>query len=208
MICCDAPVLQNLRRLLASLLLAGCCVVLTSVPAHACTCVAATTQSHTKSAKAVFTGTVTSVTGAGKTDGQRGATYTNLVEVDRVYKGGIDTLTVEVASDSGSSGTGQCGLGSLDPGRRYVFFVQGDGEAWTAEGCGGTAPAADKLVTQVERLLGDGRPPMPPEPEEAVFTQVSGGEPTSLTRAAAPGVALVLIGLLGLVVVRRLGRTP
>jgi hypothetical protein len=200
-------VLRNLRRLLAALLLAGCGVVLTSVPAHACECAAATTQSHTKSAKAVFTGTVTSVTGAGKADGQRGATYTQLVEVDRVYKGGIDTLTVEVTSDSGSSGTGQCGLGGLDPGRRYVFFVQGDGEAWTAEGCGGTAPAADKLVTQVERLLGDGRPPMPPEPEEAVFTQVSGGEPTSLTRAAAPGAALVIIGLLGLVVVRRLGRT-
>lgn len=206
MICCDAPVSSTLRRLLAALLIAGSCVLVTALPAQACSCASATTQSHTKSAKAVFTGTVTSVTGAGKVDGQRGATYTQQVEVDRVYKGGISTATVEVVTDAGGSGTGQCGLGGLVPGRSYMFFVQSDGETWTAAGCGGTAPASEHLVTQVVRLLGDGRPPMPPEPQQAVFTNVSDGEPTTLTRAAAPGLALVLVGLLGLVVVRRMGR--
>jgi hypothetical protein len=197
---------STLRRLLAALLIAGSCVLVTALPAQACSCASATTQSHTKSAKAVFTGTVTSVTGAGKVDGQRGATYTQQVEVDRVYKGGISTATVEVVTDAGGSGTGQCGLGGLVPGRSYMFFVQSDGETWTAAGCGGTAPASEHLVTQVVRLLGDGRPPMPPEPQQAVFTNVSDGEPTTLTRAAAPGLALVLVGLLGLVVVRRMGR--
>ena len=49
---------DNARRLLAALILAGCGVVLGQLPAHACSCVSGTTQSHTKQASDVFTGTV------------------------------------------------------------------------------------------------------------------------------------------------------
>jgi hypothetical protein len=62
-------------------------------------------------------------------------------------------------------------------------------------------------VKKVERVLGDGHTPTTPEPapEKAVFTLVDDAEPPALSRIAAPGVALVLAGLLGFFVVRRLG---
>ncbi|MCW2765012.1 MAG: hypothetical protein JWO11_971 [Nocardioides sp.] len=192
-------------RLLAALLLAGSCVVLTTVPAHAaCSCRGATTQSHTKNAQAVFTGTVTAAVSTRKSGGQQGATFTHHVTVDRVYKGDIASVDVQVATDSATRSN--CGLGKLTADKRYMFFVRGGSDVWTAESCGGTAPASAKLVSQVERLLGNGRPATPPEPQRAVFTNVSDGEPATLARAAAPGVALVLVGLLGLIVVRRVGR--
>jgi hypothetical protein len=189
-------------RLLATLVLAGIGVVLGQLPAHACSCVSATTQSQTKDAHDVFTGTVTAVMSAQKTDGQRGAVMTYDVEVDRVYKGDVSTSEVQVTSEGGS---GACGLGQLAADKRYVFFAKSDGTDLSADSCGGTARASDELVTKVERLLGGGRGPVPTAPEKAVFTAVADAEPETLTRLAAPGVALVLAGLLGLFVVRRLG---
>ncbi|MFC4785731.1 hypothetical protein ACT8ZV_14730 [Nocardioides sp. MAHUQ-72] len=187
-------------RLLAALLLAGSGVVLGQLPAHACTC--ATTKPQTQASRAddVFTGTVTDVTSKGKATS---ATTTYAVEVDRVYKGDITTRTVDVTSEgSGPS----CGLDDLVADKKYVFFVKADGAALTTDRCSGTAPAKDAVVTQVEKLLGDGHAAVPPAPAQAEFTRVVDAEPTSLPRLAAPGVALVLVGLLGLVVVRRLGK--
>lgn len=200
MICFDGRVFATVsdagRRLLAALLLAGCCVVVSQLPAHAaCSCAAGHTQTQTKRANDVFTGTVTHVTD--------GATMTYDVQVDRVYKGDIKTATVQVTSDRSAK---TCGLGDLPADRRYVFFVQAAGGELTSDSCSGTAKADGNLVHKVERLLGDGRPAVPPEPEKAVFTKVADAQPTSLPRLAAPGVALVLVGLLGLFVVRRLGR--
>ncbi|MCW2792589.1 MAG: hypothetical protein JWO76_1687 [Nocardioides sp.] len=192
----------NAGRFLAALVLAGIGVVLGQLPAHACSCVSATTQSQTKDANDVFTGTITAVMAAQKTDGQRGAIMTYDVEVDRVYKGDVSTSEVQVSSERGSS---SCGLGRLAADKRYVFFAQSDGTELSADSCGGTARASDRLVSKVERLLGSGRAPVPPTPEKAVFTMVADAQPESLTRLAAPGVALVLAGLLGLFVVRRLG---
>lgn len=202
MICFDGRVFASAGRFLAALLLAGLGVVVSQLPAHACSCVSATTASQTKAAHDVFTGTVTAVMSARKPDGQRGAIMTYDVEVDRVYKGSISSSEVQVTSERGSS---SCGLGQLPADRRYLFFAQSDGTELSADSCGGTAPASDKLVTKVQKLLGDGRGPVPPEPEKATLTMVADAEPASLTRLAAPGVALVIAGLLGLVVVRRLG---
>jgi hypothetical protein len=179
------------RRLLAALLLVGCSVALGQLPAQA-----AGTQTNTKSARDVFVGTVTHAHTSG-------GTKTYDVEVDRVYKGDIKTPTVQITVDTSGN---TCGLDSLSTGRDYVFFTHMSGSGLTTKGCYGTAEASGALVHKVERLLGDGRPAVPPAPEKAVFTKVAHAKPTSLPRLAAPGAAMVLAGLLGLIVVRRLGR--
>jgi hypothetical protein len=98
-ICCDVRVFVNVGRLVAALVLAGSGVVLGQLPAHACSCVAGTTQTHTKAADEVFTGTITEVTSARKPGGRRGATMTYDVKVERVYKGDLASPTVKFTSD-------------------------------------------------------------------------------------------------------------
>ena len=188
-------------RLLAALVLAGFVVVLGQLPAHACECAGGTTQSYAKQADDVFTGTISKVTSERKPNGQRGAVVTYGVDVDRVYKGTVSTATVQVFS---GRSTATCGLGALPEGESYVFFAQSVDAELNANGCGGTGRATEKLVSEVEGVLGIGHAPVPPEPQTANFVRVADAEPTALTRTAAPGLALVLVGLLGLVVVRRL----
>ena len=194
MICCDVRVL-NARRLLAAVALVGCGVAVGTPPAEA------STQGDAKGASAVFTGTVTDVSVA-RPQGGKPATATYDVQVETVFKGSISTETVQVTSSRTSRA---CERLVLDPDRDYVFFVENDGSSFTADTCSGTRPASGRMVDEVRQLLGEGRPPVPAQPEQATFTRVADAEPPTLTRTAAPGVALVLVGLLGLVVVRRVG---
>jgi hypothetical protein len=122
------------------------------------------------------------------------------VEVFRVYKGkGVDPR-VEVTTPLRAA---RCGL-RLARGR-YLFFVASDGDRWTTNSRSGTAPASAALVARVERMLGAGRPAVAPEPATATFTTVAGST-TSTGRVVAPGLALVLVGLLGWLLAAALGR--
>lgn len=156
-----------------------------------------------KAAMAVFTGEVTAVTKEDKPAGEQGAYFTQDVTVTRVYQGEIDTEAVQVRSEQTPK---ECSLGQLEIGATYMFFVASSGNPWIAQSGGGTRVADAEVVDKVVQLLGEGRDPVPPPPESAEFTPVNTDEPTTLSRAAAPGLALVLIGLLGLIVVRGLSR--
>lgn len=205
MICCDDLVFANVRRLLVALILAGSGLALGPTPVQAVQpvpCPQQTTQQHVMAADAIFTGVVKSSERGPVADAQPGSTFTHEVAVDLVYKGDVTTSTVQVRTDQSRV---TCSLGKLATGTSYMFFVQPDGEIWTAAGASGTAPASDELLAKVERLLGAGNQPVPPAPETATFTTVGAGEPTTLTRAAAPGLALIIIGLLGLAVAGRIG---
>ncbi|VXC38076.1 hypothetical protein [Nocardioides sp. AX2bis] len=168
-------------------------------------CAPASLADATKSASAVFTGTVRGVASdeisAQETD------YFQSVVVDRVYKPGrgaiIDTEEVELVTQRTND---RCSLGALDEGERYVVFASLSGEVLLADGESGTALADADLVAEVETLLGSGRPPVPPETPTATLTPVSTATPTPFVRAAVPGAGLVLVGLLGLLVTRRLNR--
>jgi len=201
------------RRLLAACLLAASVVLLggpsgaattapTAPPATPDSCVKVNAADAAEGADAVFTGVVASVHRVGSGPGI--AVFANTVQVELVYKGPIEVPAVPVTTHRNSRK--RPGLGPLEEGERYLFFVRSGTEALSAGGCSGTAVAQADQVTRIEELLGEGQPPVPPETPEATFEQATDADPADFTRSAAPGLALVLIGLLGLVVVRRLGR--
>jgi hypothetical protein len=190
-----------LPRLLSALVLACVGVVLVQGPSHAvCRCEQSDVRTDIKRADAVFSGVLVDSSGAAGASKSDFATYE--IEADSVYKGDVPTSTVDVRSRNND-----CSLGDLKTDARYLFFVTEQGSELRADRCGGTDSRSGKLVSQVEQALGEGtplgRPNEPEEPVEVEFTKVSDAEPDSLTRIAAPGAALVLVGLLGLLVVRR-----
>lgn len=183
-----------MRRLLVALFLAGCGVVLNQMPAHACSCVTQSTAQQAQRAQAVFTGKVTGIRRTAQV-----ASYD--VTVQTVYKGAVRaTVTVE-SEPSGAS----CGLEDVVADRRYLFFGRLDGATVTANECEGTRPVTAATTAQIVRILGEGSGPTgasrtPPPP---AYTKLETSEPTSLSRLAAPGAALVIVGVLGLLVLRR-----
>lgn len=162
------------------------------------------------SADAVFAGEVVAVervrvpdaTGGGATRAWR-----HRVQVLEDYQGVLgdgSRVKVDVAAgpdDSPSDPT------SLTAGNTYLFFVTEDGNRLVADPCSGavllrsglTEPVADQLNAAFDAA---------PSSVEVTLERASGTseDPPELGRLVAPGAALALIGLLGLLLVSRLGR--
>lgn len=187
--------------LLGSALTLGGGSATADVPTDKCPFISVADSS--KAAMAVFSGEVTAVTKEDKPAGDRGSYFLQDVTVDLVYQGEVESESVQVRSEKTPK---ECSLGELEVGTTYMFFVASSGDPWIAQSTGGTRVADAEVVAKVTELLGEGSSPIPPAPESAEFTPVNNEPPTTLSRAAAPGLAMVLIGLLGLVVVRGLGR--
>jgi hypothetical protein len=194
-----APLLRVLVLLVAGLSLA----VVADAPAHAaCSCERPKLAKQVSGADGVFSGTVTMASGPTTSGKRQMMSYD--VKVDRVYKGDISSPQVTVKSEADPS---RCGLTGITADTRYLFFVRAQEANLLANKCGGTGPAKSTRTQKLEALLGPGTTPIPPTPAKPTFTPVSGAEPLPLTRLAAPGAAMLLVGLLGLMVFGALGRT-
>ncbi len=189
-----------LRRLLVMVVVGLTTVVVTQAPAHACSCKKLTLAQEVKKATGVFSGTVTMATGPTTVGKRQVMSYD--VKVDRVYKGDLTSLQLTVKSEATP-----CGLTDLTADNRYLFFVRANGSNLLANRCGGTGPATSARTQKVIALLGPGSTPALPTPPPPTFTPVAGAEPRPLTTIAAPGAALLLVGLLGLMVFGALGRS-
>ena len=191
------------RRVLVLLVVGLTTVVVADAPAHAaCTCERPPLARQINDADGVFSGTVTMASGP-TTSGKRQIMSYD-VKVDRVYKGDITSPRVTVKSDADPS---HCGLSDMTADTRYLFFVRTNEANLLANKCGGTGPAKSTKTQKVIALLGPGTTPNPPTPDDAVFTPVADAEPPSLSQLAAPGAAMLLLGLLGLMVFGALGRS-
>jgi hypothetical protein len=105
---------------------------------------------------------------------------------------------------------GDGGLGKLDQGATYVFFVstkQGVDHLRAAR-CSGTTKLPDGLTAEMRDQLDDtlGEPPAEDTtPDYTLSAPDDGARSTpSLGRLAAPGAAVALIGVLGLLLVARM----
>jgi hypothetical protein len=161
-------------------------------------CPRLTLTKQVKQADVVFRGMVDKVRPVSGKGDHRLRTYK--VTADRVYRSSLVADAVVVTAEVGT----KCPPPTLAKGKRYIFFVTEQGARLVSTSA--TARATKKLTRQVVAKLGNGVQPHPAPPATATFTKVADASPPSLSRLLAPGAALVIISLLGLLVAGRLGR--
>lgn len=180
-----------MRRLLLAFAVTFGILVLTPSPSWACSCAVAPTGQQVRGAVTIASGTVDWTA----TDGQ---TRTYKVDFDAVYKGSAGSSEKLRTNASEAA----CGVGDLAPGKRYLFFIDGQHPGAMRIGlCGGTTPYADPLVRQVEAITGP--PEQPVTTSDATDSSDDDGSSRARAIALGAGGLLVLAAIAAFVVRRR-----
>jgi hypothetical protein len=161
-------------------------------------CAQTTLKQDIKKADVVFRGVVTKVKAVRGKGDQRRRNYR--VQANRVYKASLVTDHVTVTAAVGA----RCDVPVLGRDKRYLFFVTEEGSQLMATRA--TSRATHALTRKVVARLGDGAVPRPKPPASAELTKVADASPPALSRMLAPGAALLIVSLLGLLVLGRVGR--
>ena len=133
------------------------------------------------------------------------------VRVDEVIKGRLQrdaTATVTRAAAFAN-----CEYARLQPNRTQLVLFQltADGSALVATECSDAGPADPKLLRELRQQVKaeeeeQNPPPPPAEPDPVVYRDLGVDDPRPVPRAAAPGLAIVIVGVLGLLLTGRLSR--
>ena len=184
--------MRLLRLLLTVLATAGALVVVTAGTASACSCATDRTGDFVESADEILAGTLVEVREPRALLFRSDDPVTYTLDVDAVYRGEVGEEVVFESARDGAS----CGLEGMEVDRRYVVFLDLEGDQRSAGLCGGTGPATAALESELERLTG---PPAEPTPEDL---PPGGGSDDESARSALPAWALgagaiSLVGLVG-----------
>lgn len=147
--------------------------------------------------------------GAGTGDAGQTRVFRYAVDVEAAFRGIVDedsrdiVVTVTIGARASAP--------EIRLGRTYLFFVDELGAQLIAEPCTGVVTLPGRsggLDADTEALLTATLDPAAPSAVTPTLEQVEGADedPPALSRMLAPGGALALIGLLGLMLVSRLGR--
>ncbi|WP_328527910.1 hypothetical protein OG984_19800 [Nocardioides sp. NBC_00368] len=138
------------------------------------------------------------VTGPGKAT-RKGGPVVYPVTVVKALKGVISGSNLQVTLN-----TGPCQRKSLTANEDYYFFVQQKGDTILAAG---SSPRVEEYTDKLQAEIAKEFPEaIAPEPQQVSFSEPASPEGAKLVEVAAPGVVLVVVGLLGLIIVMILGR--
>lgn len=189
--------LERSLAALTTLLLAGLGIVLTGTPALACDGNPLRPAQAVDQADVVFAGAATK-----RVVGSTTIVYT--LSVDTVFKGDLTrAATVELRTPRTS---GACGLTRIPADEPWVFFATKHQGELRADSLSGTATASNALVATVRDLTDTAAPSPSPTPDPLAYQSTGAPSPQPLSRLLAPGAAAVLLGLMGWLAARRLGR--